>query len=99
MNWKSLKDSFGIPAVSYTHLDVYKRQYLCNDKVVEPKFRISPNTELKNSVQYMGNIEHKGSIENMKNSVKVKTDTDVMTTLKAEESISKYGFLQEVRCV
>ena len=72
------------------------RIYLCNDKVVEPKFRISPNTELKNSVQYMGNIEHKGSIENMKNSVKVITDTDVMTTLKAEESISKYGFLQEV---
>lgn len=29
------------------------RIYLCNDKVVEPKFRISPNTELKNSVQYM----------------------------------------------
>ena len=72
------------------------RIYLCSDKVVEPKFRISPNTELKNSVQYMGNIEHKGSIENMKNSVKVITDTDVMTTLKAEESISKYGFLQEV---
>ena len=72
------------------------RIYLCSDMSVEPKFRISPNTELKNSVQYMGNIEHKGSIENMKNSVKVITDTDVMTTLKAEESISKYGFLQEV---
>ena len=65
------------------------RIYLCNDKVVEPKFRISPNTELKNSVQYMGSIEHKVSIENMKNSVKVITDTDVMTTLKAEESFYK----------
>ena len=41
-------------------------------------------------------MEHNRSIETMENSVKVITDTDVMTTLKAEESISKYGFLQEV---
>ena len=68
--------------------------YICAE--AKPKFRISSNTELKNSVQYMGNIEHKGSIENMKNSIKVITETDVMTTLKADESISKYGFLQEV---
>ena len=72
------------------------RIYLCRDIEAKPKFRISSNTELKNSVQYMGNIEHKGSIENMKNSIKVITETDVMTTLKADESISKYGFLQEV---
>ena len=72
------------------------RIYLCRDIEAKPKFRISSNTELKNSVQYMGNIEHKSSIENMKNSIKVITETDVMTTLKADESISKYGFLQEV---
>ena len=69
---------------------------MCIRDRAKPKFRISSNTELKNSVQYMGNIEHKGSIENMKNSIKVITETDVMTTLKADESISKYGFLQEV---
>lgn len=72
------------------------RIYLCSDMIAEPKFRISPNTELKSSIQLMGNIEHKSSIEDMKNSVKVITETGVVTTLKNDVNINKYGFLQEV---
>ena len=64
--------------------------------VVNPQFRISSNTELKNSIKYIGNVEHRTSIEDRKTSVKVISDTDVLTTLKDENSIAQFGFLQEV---
>lgn len=72
------------------------RIYKCTDMVVEPKFRISSNTELKDSVQYIGNTNHKITIDGMRNSVKVISDTDVLITLKDEDSVNQYGFLQEV---
>ena len=72
------------------------RFYKCTDMSAEPKFRISSNTELKDSVKFMGNISHKKSLGGMRNSVKVITDTDVITTLKDKDSIDEYGFLQEV---
>lgn len=72
------------------------RIYNCADMVVNPQFRISSNTELKDSIKYIGNVEHKTSIEDRKTSVKVISDTDVLTTLKDENSIAQFGFLQEV---
>ena len=72
------------------------RIYNCADMVVNPQFRISSNTELKNSIKYIGNVEHKTSIDDRKTSVKVISDTDVLTTLKDENSIAQFGFLQEV---
>lgn len=72
------------------------RIYKCTDMIAKPKFRISANTELKDSLQYMGNADHKTTLDGMKNGVKVISDTDVLVTLKDEESINKYGFTQEV---
>lgn len=58
------------------------------------------NTRLIYSPLLRGNISHSLSIEEMKNSVKVVTEKDsvytVKTVLKDEDSIYKYGFLQEV---
>ena len=51
---------------------------------------------MKNSIKYIGNVEHRTSIEDRKTSVKVISDTDVLTTLKDENSIAQFGFLQEV---
>lgn len=72
------------------------RFYKCIDMQAEPKFRISSNTELKDSVKFMGDISHKKSLDGMRNSVKVITDTDVIITMKDDSSIDEYGFLQEV---
>ena len=72
------------------------RFYKCVDMPAEPKFRVSSNTELKDSLQYIGNTAHKLSLEGVRNSVKVINDTDVIITLQDSNSISKYGFLQDV---
>lgn len=72
------------------------RFYKCIEMKAEPKFRISSNTEYKNSLQFIGEPEHSISIDGMRNSVKVINETDVLATVKDEDSISKYGFLQEI---
>ena len=72
------------------------RIYNCADMVVNPQFRISSNTELKDSIKYIGNVEHKTSIEDRKTSVKVISDTDVLTTLKDENSIAQFGFCKKL---
>ena len=72
------------------------RFYKCVDMPLTPKFRVSSNTERKDSLQYIGNTEHKITLDGVRNSVKVINDTDVIITLKDENSIDKYGFLQEV---
>lgn len=72
------------------------RIYKCTDMAADPKFRISSNTQLFSSVEYSGNRGHKLTFDGLRNSVKVVSDTEVLVTLKDDESIAKYGFLQEV---
>lgn len=76
------------------------RIYKLGDIYAYPEFRIRPNTHLLYSPMLRGNVSHSVSIEELKNSIKVVTEKDKVyshkKTLKDEESIKKYGFLQKV---
>ena len=76
------------------------RIYKFGDIYAYPEFRITPNTHLLYSPTLRGNVSHSVSIEELKNSIKVVTEKDKVyshkKTLKDEESIKKYGFLQKV---
>lgn len=72
------------------------RVYKSLDKVAEPKFRISSNTEKKDSIHHIGNISHKKSISDIKTVVKIVSETDVLLSMKNNDEVSMYGFLQEV---
>ncbi len=83
-------------AYNYDFVPEGIRFYDCRTMAASPKFRIASNTELKDSVQFMGGLRHKKSLDGVRNSVKAITETDVVTTLKDNDSIEEYGFLQEV---
>lgn len=72
------------------------RIYKSLEKIVKPKFRLSANTEQKDSLKYIGNISHKTSISDLKTAVKVVSDTDVLLTVKDNDTSAMYGFLQEI---
>lgn len=65
-----------------------------------PEFRISPNTELKRSMEYIGNGNRGYSIEDMKNSIKIVSSKDDVYTVEKrqrdDDSIYNYGMLQEI---
>lgn len=63
---------------------------------VMPKFRMSDNTELKDSVKHRGTEAVSSSIEDMKTAVKVISDTSVLAVSRNSDAINRYGFLQEV---
>lgn len=63
---------------------------------VMPKFRMSDNTELKDSVKHRGTESVSSSIEDMKTAVKVISDTSVLAVSRNSDAINRYGFLQEV---
>ena len=64
--------------------------------VVNPQFRISSNTELKDSIKYIETLNIKPASRTEKTSVKVISDTDVLTTLKDENSIAQFGFCKKL---
>lgn len=72
------------------------RIYKIGSFVAEPKFRMSPNTELKSSVYYRGEESVTSSIEDRKTAVKIISDTNVLGRLKNDDSYNRFGFLQEV---
>ena len=61
-----------------------------------PKFRVSENTMLHDSVKYRSFEEKSGTIENMKNAVKVISDTSVLAKARNDESYQSFGLLQEI---
>lgn len=63
---------------------------------VMPKFRMSDNTELKDSVKHRGAESVTSSIEDMKTAVKVISDKTVLSVARSTDSVNRYGFLQEV---
>ena len=76
------------------------RVYKIGEIVIQPNFKLSPNTKSVDSVFLRGIESHSVSMEEMKNSIKVITEKDekytVQKVLRDEDSISKYGLLQEV---
>lgn len=72
------------------------RIYKSKDMIAKPQFRLSSNTELKDSLKYHGEITSSKSIENMVTAVKVISDTDVLFRLQDNDYIKQYGFIQQV---
>lgn len=61
-----------------------------------PRFRVSENTMLRDSVTYRSFEEKSGTIEDMRNAVKVVSDTEVLARARNDDSYQAYGFLQEI---
>lgn len=72
------------------------RIYKYGELKAEPYFNYAKNSKKISSIEFRGAETHSGSIEEMKNSVKLITETDVITVVKDVDSYNNYGFLQEV---
>ena len=72
------------------------RIYKIGTFVAEPKFRMSWNTEYKDSFEHRGEEAITSSIEDLKTSVKIISDTNVLAVARNNDSYDRYGFLQEV---
>lgn len=62
----------------------------------QPLFRMSDNTKFLDSVSHRGDEKISSSIEDMKTAVKIVSDTAVTAVARNNESIGKFGFLQEI---
>lgn len=72
------------------------RIYKIGTYVADPKFRMSPNTELKSSIEYRGVESVTSSIEDRKTAIKIISDTNVLASARNDDSYNRFGFLQEV---
>lgn len=72
------------------------RIYKIGAFAASPKFRVSQNTEYKDSVTYRGAETASSSIEDRKTAVKVISDTETLACIRDDAAWAQYGFLQEV---
>lgn len=72
------------------------RIYRYGELVADPKTKYAKNTKEINSIEWRGKETHSGSIDEVKNSIKIISETDVLTVVKDVDSYNNYGFLQEV---
>ena len=72
------------------------RIYRYGELEASPTWQYSDNTKPLDSIEWRGRENHTVSIEEIKNSIKVISETDVLTVVQDRNSYNDYGFLQEV---